>query len=142
MRDISVGDMVNIGNSEYRKVLEKVYSGKKDTIRITTNFGYEICCTPDHKILDSDLAFKRAGEFNIGEFIPVARKVSVPDIDNHNLSIDWLIGYIIGDGSYGIRQKSKSRIDISVGSTNKNMDAYDTLSKCLDYLRIPYNVYN
>lgn len=142
MRDISVGDMVNIGNGEYRKVLDKVYSGKKDTIRITTNFGYEICCTPDHKILDSDLAFKRAGEFNIGEFIPVARKVSVPDIDNHNLSIDWLIGYIIGDGSYGIRQKSKSRIDISVGSTNKNMDAYDTLSKCLDYLRIPYNVYN
>ena len=98
MRDININDRVNIGNGDYRNVIGKVNSGIKETIKITTKFGYEVICTKDHKILDYNLNFKEAKEFNVGEFIPISRNVNIDDVDNKNMSIDWLIGYIIGDG--------------------------------------------
>lgn len=142
IKDINIGDMVNIGNGQYRKVLDKIYSGEKETIKITTKCGYEVCCTKEHKLLDGNLGFKPSSEFNVGDFIPISRKVYLSDINTNNLSIDWLIGYIIGDGSYGIRSKSKSRIDISVGNKPSNSNAFSVLSECLNNLEIPYHVYN
>lgn len=141
IKNIVVGDEVNIGNGSYRKVLDKIDSGNMDTIKIITKSGYEISCTPDHKILDSDLNFKKSGDFHIGDYIPISRKVEICDIDTNNLSLDWLIGYIIGDGSYGLRSKSKSRIDICVGGTPRNVEAYNNLKSCLDKMDIPYHVY-
>lgn len=141
MKDIQIGDNVNIGNGVYRKVIGKIDSGIKDTIKITTQFGYEVVCTKDHKILDSGLSFKNAENFNVGEFIPIARKVNVGEINNNNISIDWLIGYIIGDGSYGLRHNSKSRIDIAVGKDDGSKDAYDVLEKAIKVVGLKYNVY-
>lgn len=142
MRDININDRVNIGNGYYRNVIGKVNSGIKETIKITTKFGYEVICTKDHKILDYNLNFKEAKEFNVGEFIPISRNVNIDDVDNKNMSIDWLIGYIIGDGSYGLRHNSKSRIDICVGRDENSDDAYDTLKKCLDLIGVNYHIYN
>lgn len=50
-KDLSINDYVYISDGSSRRVLDKIPSGKKDIYRLTTDSGYTIECTKDHKIL-------------------------------------------------------------------------------------------
>ena len=140
LKDIQIGDCVNTGFGVYKKVLDKVYTGNKKVYKLTTRFGYELVATLDHRIMDSHLNMKPMKEFKIGEFLPISRNsINNKTVDIDNKSIDYLIGYIIGDGSYNIRSKSKSRIDITVGL--QEQAALDIVLSILNENYIPYHVY-
>lgn len=133
--NVSVGS-----NGEYRSLLSKINCGLRSECILTTKCGYRIKASSDHKIIDDSLSFRKLGDFSIGDFIPIYRNNIIPnDIDNSSRDESYLLGYIVGDGSYNIRKKSRSRIDITIGY--QDTDVLDILREiCLKCHAIP-NVY-
>lgn len=121
LKNINIGDFVNTGNGFYKKVLNKFYSGQKQNFRIITKCGYELNSSKDHFILNKNFEFDKADNFKIGDFLPIPRKlISEPNINLNNITIDYLIGYIVGDGSYN----NNNRIDITFGGLETQIFSY------------------
>lgn len=134
IKDITTNDFV-VSGGKIRKVIEKVYSGKQETLRINHKFG-TLDCTKNHKVAIFDdfknIVFINASELRtddvlvwdgygydgiiqkLPEFIPSthfkSKTVKVPTECNEDIA--WLLGYIHGDGYI-----SKKTIEIS-GSIN------------------------
>ena len=116
LKNINIGDIICVGNNEFRKVLDKIYVGKKKAFKLTTSFGYEIICSEDHKILNIKNNFQELKKFNIGDYIPINRNVVNLNIDINQRDIYYYLGLLVADGSYaGNNKNDKYRIDLAIG---------------------------
>jgi intein/homing endonuclease len=120
IQNISIGDNVDIGNGVYREVTNKFNSGFKNEYTLTTKAGYEIKLSQDHPILMANDSFNLVQDVKVGDKIPIARKVNHITIDTGIKNLAYFLGLAVGDGSYNIRSKSKSRVDIVVSDLDKS----------------------
>lgn len=103
IQDIHVGDKVLAEDCQWHNVSAWYDKGIRETLRIRTDFGGELVCTPDHKILTSD-GWVRADQLRKGMLIKGAMPSDMPDGVNNVRSIepldlqDWLIGLFLADG--------------------------------------------
>jgi DNA polymerase III alpha subunit/intein/homing endonuclease len=103
IQDIRIGDKVLAEDCQWHNVSAWYDKGIRETLRIHTDFGGELVCTPDHKILTSD-GWVRADQLRKGMLIKGAMPSDMPDGVNNVRSIepldlqDWLIGLFIADG--------------------------------------------
>ena len=58
------------GELEYAGIREIVYNGKRECVRIKTKLGYELVCTPDHRVLTPD-GYVEAVELVVGSGVYV-----------------------------------------------------------------------
>lgn len=140
LKDIQIGDIICNGGINYNKVLDKIYTGKKKAFKLTTSFGYEIICSKDHKILNKSESFQPLSCFNVGDYIPINRKIKIENIDITQRDINYYLGLLVADGSYnGTRKRDKYRIDLTIGfDDQENIDYIQNL-----YLNnnIHFNIY-
>lgn len=102
IQDIHVGDKVLAEDCQWHNVSAWYDKGIRETLRIRTDFGGELVCTPDHKILTSD-GWVRADQLSKGMLIKGAMPSDMP----HGANVrtiepidykDWLIGLFLADG--------------------------------------------
>ena len=102
IQDIHVGDKVLAEDCQWHNVSAWYDKGIRETLRIRTDFGGELVCTPDHKILTSD-GWVRADHLSKGMLIKGAMPSDMP----HGANVrtiepfdykDWLIGLFLADG--------------------------------------------
>jgi intein/homing endonuclease len=123
LSDIEVGDEAITSQNRSRKVLAKVNTGLKKSIRLTTKMGYSIETSEDHKLLVADskgLEYKTSSSLLIGEMLCISRyrdvsdhvtnipevvysssrckEINVPFYLTEEMS--WFIGALIGNGCY------------------------------------------
>lgn len=101
IESIAVGDMVLASDGRFHRVLGAYYKGIKRVVRIRCDYGEELVCTPDHKIMTSN-GWKEAGALASYDLV----KAFSPD-DVHGMLCrapeefdwrDWFIGLFIADG--------------------------------------------
>lgn len=95
LKDIQVGDKVLTENGTFQTVLNKFDNGIKKTIKIRTNFGEELICTPNHKILTQN-GWKEAQFLNKKDIIK-CYWINEEKKEKGNEK-DWLLGHWLGDG--------------------------------------------
>lgn len=102
IQDIRIGDKVLAEDCQWHNVSAWYDKGVRDTLRIRTDFGGELVCTPDHKILTSD-GWVRADQLRKGMLIKGAMPSDMP----HGANVrtiepldykDWLIGLFLANG--------------------------------------------
>lgn len=102
IQDIHVGDKVLAEDCQWHNVSAWYDKGIRETLRIRTDFGGELVCTPDHKILTSD-GWVRADQLSKGMLIKGAMPSDMP----HGANVrtiepidykDWLIGLFLANG--------------------------------------------
>ena len=97
IQDVQVGDSVITEDGSFQKCLGVWDKGKKKTLRIRTDFGEEIICTPDHKIL-TQLGWVEAKDLTkshlIKSFNPVLEQKNFEEFNWY----DWMIGLFLADG--------------------------------------------
>lgn len=80
------------------------YTGYKDIYRITTQHGYEIDCTIDHKILCTDKLgrkyWKEAGDLSSSDLIVINNNSDVSWNGDGSYQEGWLVGSLLGDGHF------------------------------------------
>ncbi|MEN6621517.1 MAG: LAGLIDADG family homing endonuclease [Smithella sp.] len=133
IKDVAVGDFVNTGKGNFKKILNKWNSGIKKSFKLTTQNGYSVECSEDHKFLVNDTQkdiFKKLKNISLADYMIIDPKVkSEKTLNTIDLDLCWLLGALVGDGSYnGSLLKDKYRIDFT------NMDVY-VLRKYFSVLR-------
>lgn len=116
-------------------IINPINIAKKECVYIKLSNGNSLKCSIDHPILIQKLrmnhdgskkyyeeVFKNAGELKIGDRVIESREIPIFGTDN--LFDARLIGMLIGDGSYGLRQSPK------YSSEDKEL---------LDYIKNKYN---
>ena len=102
IQDIHVGDKVLAEDCQWHNVSAWYDKGIRETLRIRTDFGGELVCTPDHKILTSD-GWVRADQLSKGMLIKGAMPSDMP----HGANVrtiepidykDWLVGLFLANG--------------------------------------------
>lgn len=102
IQDIHAGDKVLAEDCQWHNVSAWYDKGIRETLRIRTDFGGELVCTPDHKILTSD-GWVRADQLSKGMLIKGAMPSDMP----HGANVrtiepldykDWLIGLFLANG--------------------------------------------
>lgn len=97
----------------------------KDCVKLTTNTRRTIECSLDHPIFtveytdskkDNIFSFKEAGEFKMGEKIAIADTVDI--FGSKKMWNPYLIGLLIGDGSYGYNQT------VTLSNADQNIKDY------------------
>lgn len=107
-------EQVQVGcSTQTGSVSAVMANGERETVKVRTEMGYEVICTPDHRIARHDGAWIEAGETE-GEIIQLA--VSRFAVNHH--VVEWwpfpcvvsrlavterfarLLGYFMGDGSW------------------------------------------
>jgi len=88
-----------INNKPYESKKGFWYTGTKPVFELTTDHGFKIKATDNHKILLSTGEWKELGDISIGE------QVCLSIGDNSSLNMEefdkgWLLGEIIGDGGF------------------------------------------
>lgn len=96
LKNIVVGDYVLTEDGTYQKVLKTFYNGIKETVKLTTNFGEELICTPDHKVLTQN-GWKQVQHLDKYDLIK-AFWINKEKKKKGNEK-DWLLGYYLGDGA-------------------------------------------
>lgn len=130
IKDVKIGDEVICIDDSMKvrksKVTNKWNNGVRKMIKIKTRLGYEIICTPDHKML-SNGKWVEAGHLNIGDCLYTNK---INDIYEDNLkpnqrpnNIGYAVGALIGDGS--IRSKSAEL-------TNSEIVIHDKVKESID----------
>lgn len=115
LKDIKIGDVVCCGNNIYKKVIDKIYTGKKRSFKLKTSFGYEIRCSEDHKILDINNNFQSLKNFKIGDYIPINRNKINNVINVNERDINYYMGLLVADGWYsGSNKRDKYRILLTI----------------------------
>ena len=126
-------------------ILNQISIARKECVSITLSNGNNLKCSIDHPILIQKLrmnhdgsvkyyeeVFKKAGDLSIGDRVIESREVPIFGTDT--LFDARLVGMLIGDGSYGLRQSPKyssedkellnyvkSKYDWSLSSTHITM---------------------
>lgn len=101
IKNIKVGDYVLNTTDNFRKGKHKVVAvydkGIKDIIKIKTRSGFELKCTPDHKIWVSNRGWIEAGKLKKGDrlYSPVFNIKGTKKITNKE---SFMLGSWIGDG--------------------------------------------
>lgn len=116
-------------------IINQINVAKKECVYIQLSNGNSLKCSIDHPILVQKLrmnhdgseryyeeVFKNAGELKIGDRVVESREIPIFGTDS--LFDARLIGMLIGDGSYGLRQSPK------YSSEDKEL---------LDYIKNKYN---
>jgi intein/homing endonuclease len=124
VKDIEIGDLVDTGSGIFKPVLDKIFTGIKKAFKITTNSGYEIVSSEEHKYLNEQLEFTRLKYLNVGDKLPISRNINLPDINTNTKNLSYYMGLLVGDGSYNIRSKSKSRIDLTIGFQDNELHSF------------------
>lgn len=93
---IKVGERVQTETGDYKEVLNNIYKGKKETIKVRLDNSEELILTPDHKVL-TQKGWVKAEELTnkdlIKHFWVSDEKIEEGD------EKDWLIGMLLADGS-------------------------------------------
>lgn len=147
----SIDDNNNIIKSSITKVFEP---NIKTVYEIKLQSGKKIKCSEDHKLYGCnnkyDLNWKPLKEFKVGEYLSSQKNSNVlqhqqRDINNDDIKYhQWkqdieiykLIGYLIGDGSCGIKSINNG----SVGFTNNNITILNEYKEILTKLNISYSI--
>ena len=120
IKNINVGDKVLTHNMTYESVLNKFESGIQDVFEIKTKFGHTLIATKDHPLISNN-KWTKVEDLNIGDYLTMIS----PNIDNFiikNDDISYLLGYLVGDGSYsGLVKKDKYRMEIVIHSIEKQI---------------------
>ncbi|MGH2354182.1 MAG: LAGLIDADG family homing endonuclease, partial [Chloroflexota bacterium] len=143
IEDVAIGEDVYTGEQEPRRVLDKIPAGRRRIVRVTTRLGYQIDVSAEHPILVADSALPRfvpAGQLTTQHYaclsrLPVdtgesivlpgiepratGRSLELPQTLDDDLA--WLLGVIVGDGSY------RDTRDGAVEITNQDVEV---LSEC------------
>lgn len=77
---------------------------KKECLEITTSFGKSLRCSKDHPILVKD-KFIEAKNLKLGDKIKIIEEISL--FGNYSPKYARVIGWMIGDGSYGKDQVAR-----------------------------------
>jgi len=107
-------EQVKVGCSTQTGAVSAVMAnGERETVKVRTEMGYEVICTPDHRIARHDGSWIEAGETE-GEIVQLA----VPRFARNHAVVEWhpfpcvvsrlavterfarLLGYFMGDGSW------------------------------------------
>lgn len=99
-------------------IINQINKAKKECVNITLSNGNNLKCSVDHPILIQKLRmnhdgsiryyeeiFKKAGDISIGDRIIESR--GIPIFGTDTLFDARLVGMLIGDGSYGLKQSPK-----------------------------------
>ena len=81
IQDLQIGDCVFTSEHATKPILDKIETGKKPVVRITTRMGYEIDVSQDHPLLASrgDLPHYAAVKtLQIGDYVCLSRNVVSP----------------------------------------------------------------
>ena len=120
---ITIGDIEDnacsvIGIDGLNKINAFVRKNRQETIKIKTLMGYELECTPMHRVMVQGREWARAAELEVGDLIPVQFDnnyfVGCDDIsdidlesrgkwqrpDNITEELAYIIGLFIAEGSY------------------------------------------
>lgn len=97
IQDIREGKCVLTEDGSYQKVLSVFEKGRRPTIRIRTNFGKELICTSDHKILTQH-GWKKAKDL-IPQNDLIKAFWCAPESPNIGTLRDWCLGIYLANGS-------------------------------------------
>ena len=122
IQDLQIGDYVFTSEHATKPILDKIETGIKPVVRITTRLGYEIDVSEDHPLLASrgDLPHYAAVKtLQIGDYVCLSRNVVSPPqtiplppvqmgLGRQTLRLPteldedlaWFLGALVGDGSY------------------------------------------
>jgi intein/homing endonuclease len=95
IQEILPGTLVLTEDGSFQKCLLNSYNGERETIKIRTDWGEELICTKDHKVLTSQ-GWKEAGMLTHNDLIK-AFQPEIREIEPLNMK-DWLEGLFIADG--------------------------------------------
>lgn len=100
IQDIIPGDMVKTEDGSFQKVLLLKNNGIKQTVRVRSNFGRELVCTPDHKILTKRGWVEAQNLVKNDELKCWFEKlVRIDSLTEQEKLEHWLIGYFIAEGT-------------------------------------------
>lgn len=77
---------------------------KKECLEITTSFGKTLRCSKDHPILVKD-KFIEAKDLKLGDKVKIVKEI--PLFGNYSPKYPRVIGWLLGDGSYGRDQVAR-----------------------------------
>lgn len=145
IKDIKIGDLVWTKKG-FVKVVELFDKGNQQVYEVTTNKGYKIETTIDHKFSIDGFNTKHLSELNIGDKINI-----ISGYCNKNfefISYAYLVGAFLANGY--INNNTKNNGNISISKNHKDIAekiawcindiGFDTkISDCDNVYRIPLN---
>lgn len=126
-RDVRQGDLVTQEDGTFREVLRTYDNGVRDTLTVTTELGFEITVTPEHRIRIIDNAgnyiWRDAQSLKIGDYVAIQpthhfnnvfqrlcvlknthfNTKSMPESFVVDELFAELFGYLVGDGNFNDR---------------------------------------
>jgi predicted phage terminase large subunit-like protein len=101
---VEPGSVVATLNNDYifgvANVVAAEPNGVRPTLRITLYSGRMIECTENHPLL-TVLGWRRADALRVGDSVATARRLPCPDSPSMPTGFAALMGYLVGDGSFG-----------------------------------------
>ena len=114
IEDVKIGSLVQTEDGSYQKVLDNIYKGKKETIKIRLDNSEELEVTPDHKVLTA-MGWKEAKDLTNRDLIKHFW-ASDEKIEEGN-DKDWIVGLLLADGNL-----CGTTIEICIGNNRKIAD--------------------
>ncbi|HEX2184174.1 MAG TPA: AAA family ATPase, partial [Chloroflexota bacterium] len=122
IKDIRAGEAIHTGQHALRPVVATMPTGRRRVVRLTTRMGYQIDVSEEHPLLVADAALPRfvpAAQLTPAHYVCLSRQtldtdgpVSLPVTETPatgrslhlpaqlNEALAWLLGVIVGGGSY------------------------------------------
>lgn len=165
LKDVKVGDRVYTGHGDtLQPVINKVYTGEKEAIKLTTSQGFSIKASEDHRLFVYDTYTKEALYKEVKDIDPSYDKLiinrsyfnenfgrTILPLNKPNISykqndinlpkyltptLTWYMGYVVGNGS--ITDNEDYRIEITIPYDSPSI--LDKIQKLYDSLNISYTV--
>lgn len=120
-------------------VLEVIDNGFKPVLKVTTASGKVLIPTKEHKfrVLSSnfEIEWKRAGDLNVGDYLVSSRECSPFGSEKLEKGLAYLMGVLIGDGSFAYTNKNTSdRSDIRLTVGHKTYEEESDFMEEVTYL--------
>lgn len=158
IKDVNIGDLINTGQGNFHKVLNKIPTFNKKTFSVTSKCGYNLNATHDHPILifsDNKFLYKNTEDLKTGDLLCVDRK----EITNHHITpiefefvkkignkeykfpeimsedLAWVLGLYVGDGSYVKNKKNDGRVEL----TSQDLIIQTKYTKILEDMNVYVN---
>lgn len=108
LQDVLVGEEIINPYGGYSKVLDKQFT-IRPLVTIKTDFGHIVHCSPEHKfpVYNKEgncLGFTEASDLSIGDRLRVSKRSFIGEDLELSTDFAWLLGILIGDGSYRDRR--------------------------------------
>lgn len=98
----------------------------EECIKITTSGGYEVVCSPDHDLADTDFNIKLAKDFKVGDCLNLNFDLNPVESIQFDPEM-FLAGFYFGDGS----PSSVNSASMLIGKNNPECEELKTfISKC------------